>query len=280
MNPDEFETETDRDIIYSLKQSVLRFKLHVKKEVITVRVLISGSLNPQFIAFNQAADIASKKFGSADEIIYECLDCENLRKFKEPKDLVDWIVESDVHFILGHIHQGENILILIEFYLFYLLLYFLIHQGVIEQTEWSVTELYEELGRLWYHLGWPSGPKLRCPILTQHKINYHKVCSLITNPTLEVPMKALTKREATKEEYDEWYCFACRLYVNPNFDNCQECNTPKRKVKGKKKRKNENNKQTNRNIKYRIVESHSNEEKANITNFCLTNSEGILYTII
>ena len=261
MNPEYNDTEY-LDIIYSVHQGILKNK----QGNIIVRVLISGKTNPQYIAFKEAADQASLKYGS-NNILYEYLDCEHVRKlFAQPKNLVDWIIKSDVHFILGHIHQGENILSLIAFYL---LLYFRIHQGVIEQTQWDVKVLYEEVFRLKYHLGWPWGPKLKCPIVTQNKINYNKVCSSITNPTLEVPMKALIFREATEEEYNEWYCPSCQLYVNPTLNDCQNCKQPRKTKKNKKKKK-------FKTIKYRLVDSHSEEEKTNITNFCLNNDEGIL----
>jgi hypothetical protein len=168
------EDEDIRDLILPLLFTSLAAKKD-RKETIVVRVLISGSENQQYVAFKEAADIASSEYGS-DGILYEYMDCQHVRKlFEKPSDLVDWILESDIHFILGHIHQG----------------------GVIEKALWSVTELYEELMRLRNHLGWPWGSKLNCPILTQNKIIYIRICPSITNPTLDVPIKALVWRDAT-----------------------------------------------------------------------------------
>ena len=87
---------------------------------------------------------------------------------------------SDVHFILGHIHQG-----------------------VIEKTEWDVEELYKELQRLRQHIGWPNQKFLSCPILTQDKLEYLK-CHDNTNPTLRVSMPKVTKvidKSTRKEEF-------------------------------------------------------------------------------
>ena len=72
------------------------------------------------------------------------------------------MVTSDVHFILGHIHQG-----------------------VIEKTEWAVEDLYKELQRLQQHVGFPNRQFLNCPILIQDKIVYLR-CTEVTNPTLRV----------------------------------------------------------------------------------------------
>ena len=53
---------------------------------------------------------------------------------------LDWLLNSDIHFIITHIHQG------------------------LEQLGWDMVELYNEVQRLHYHNGYPNRIQLRCPI--------------------------------------------------------------------------------------------------------------------
>ena len=75
-----------------------------------------------------------------------------------PKDLVDLLMNSDVHFIITHIHQG------------------------LEQLGWDMVELYNEVQRFRYHIGYPNRIHLRCPIRTQDKFDYFSALA-ICNPT-------------------------------------------------------------------------------------------------
>ena len=69
-----------------------------------------------------------------------------------PKDIVDWLLESDVHFIIAHVHQG-------------------IVSRVVGETDlttrWTAKSLKEQLWRLHSHPGFPSGDSLNCPIFLQ-----------------------------------------------------------------------------------------------------------------
>jgi hypothetical protein len=64
------------------------------------------------------------------------------------KDIVTWLISSHVHFVITHIHQGMEC------------------QGS------SIEELYDEVSRLYFHAGFPSGIQLGCPIFTQDKWKY------------------------------------------------------------------------------------------------------------
>ena len=70
------------------------------------------------------------------------------RKWKS-KDIIDWLIDSDVHFVLTHIHQG------------------------LDQLNWSMSELYynEVDQRLLKHKGFPE---TLCPIWIQAKYDYLK----------------------------------------------------------------------------------------------------------
>ena len=80
-----------------------------------------------------------------------------------PQDLIDWLLDCDVHFIIAHIHQG------------------------LEQLCWNMEDLYLQVQRLYRHYGYPNGQHLACPIWTQTKFDYLSVITKyeFCNPTIE-----------------------------------------------------------------------------------------------
>ena len=79
-----------------------------------------------------------------------------------PKELVDWLLSSHIHFVLSHIHQG------------------------LEPLCWDMDVLYEETQRLRFHIGFPALENINCPIFTQNKLEYLKCLPDMTNPTLKI----------------------------------------------------------------------------------------------
>lgn len=101
-----------------------------------------------------------QRFGST--IVIESVDCDTVRKRKwSPADLVDWLLEANVHIILCHPNQGCPM-------------------------SWNMIALDEELQRLYDHVGFPMQEQLRCPIFRQDKISYLHAVPEITNPTLPI----------------------------------------------------------------------------------------------
>jgi hypothetical protein len=64
------------------------------------------------------------------------------------KNIVDWLLESHLHFVITHPHQG------------------------LYNLGWSATDIYNEIFRLKYHRGFPTLEKLKCPIFCQDKWIY------------------------------------------------------------------------------------------------------------
>jgi len=89
----------------------------------------------------------SPLYGSTQGDLRKCSDmcCFHSRK-GTPTDLIDWLLDSDIHIIATHVHQGI--------------------------PRWSASIVYTELQRLRNHCGFPSGDQLQCPVFTQHKFNY------------------------------------------------------------------------------------------------------------
>jgi hypothetical protein len=71
------------------------------------------------------------------------------------KGVIDWLSGSHVHIILAHVHQGlslEN----------------LTSQG----QSWDLQFYNQQMNRLKYHPGFPTGIFLECPVFLQNKYEY------------------------------------------------------------------------------------------------------------
>jgi len=87
-------------------------------------------------------------------------------KRMSPADLIDELLNCDVHFILSHLHQS-----------------------VLERNiGWTIEDLLINLERLKYHRGFPSGEQLACPVFTQDKYDYISRISEYSIPTMKIPI--------------------------------------------------------------------------------------------
>ena len=120
----------------------------------------------------------------------------------QPKDLVDWLLDSDIHFVLG---QG-------------------LHNGMIEM--WKPMDCIDQLQRLQYHVGYPSGTALFDPVLTADKMEYLYLASEVTNPSMKIILNEddvddddmFKQAEAFMEKYNEGAGFILKA---PFVQNCQ-----------------------------------------------------------
>ena len=114
-------------------------------------------------------------------------DIRAMKDWTSPKYLVDWLLSSDIHVILI---QG-------------------LHQGMIEI--WHPTDCSEEIRRLEYHPGFPSGKQLQCPVFNADKKHYLLSLPLVTNPSFFFPLDVdKYKTDEAKEE--------CRRFMHNNRD--------------------------------------------------------------
>lgn len=142
----------------------------VKGTPLIIRVYFGGIGNPQTIPFTAAlGDVISEL---QQEYILEQLTLREVREIDDftPTDLVNWLAQSHVHFIVCHPHQGTAGL------------------------NWDVTDLYQQLNdKLYHHPGFPSGDQLKCPIFTQDKFEYLSMLQDLANPTLKVTLNPTAK---------------------------------------------------------------------------------------
>ena len=81
-----------------------------------------------------------------------------------PSHLIDYLLESDVHFVLTHIHQGLTS----------------------KNIGWIIPSLLKHLHKLKHHPGFPTGDQLSCPVFTQDKIKYINYLGDFAIPTFEI----------------------------------------------------------------------------------------------
>jgi hypothetical protein len=140
-----------------------------KKAQILVRIYSGGEASPQLTPFVSASPIIGRLLSIT--VKQEFIFVSDIReKAWKPMDLVNWLRESDFHFILTHPHQGN--------------------------PRWDCTEVYEALNDLKQHPGFPHNESFHCPVFTQHKFQYLCSISEIVNPTIAVPFREVLR------EYD------------------------------------------------------------------------------
>jgi hypothetical protein len=103
------------------------------------------------------------------DISFEILKNKNVIEYdygtniEEPDDLVNWLIDSDIHFILCHVHQGS-----------------------MGNLQWNMVDLENSLYRLENHVGFPSGIHLKDAMFLQHKYKYIASVGEISIPTFRV----------------------------------------------------------------------------------------------
>ena len=102
-------------------------------------------------------------------------------KFQCESDLIDWLMDSDFHVIVG---QG-------------------LHLGLIKPGMFQINKIYSEaVAKLYSHPGFPTGDYLRDPIFTGDKYSYLQCIEDFTLPTKKIPMDFSAYN---KKEFDELY---------------------------------------------------------------------------
>ena len=117
----------------------------------------------QWIPFHQACEILD--LSANVNIVY--LTCSEVKEnHMTEEDIVYWLSQGDIHFIITHIHQGICRIRMEKLY----------------------SMLYRELS---IHPGFPLEESLRCPVFTQDKFVYLSALMAkgLCNPTLKVLFK-------------------------------------------------------------------------------------------
>jgi len=143
-----------------------------------VRVFAGGYDSPQLVFFRNGIEILDRliptnnffhptKSGKMVEYHY----VHEMRTLRwSPDDLIDWLLDSDIHFVVTHPHQGN--------------------------PRWDVSQLHRALERLRLHPGFSNNDQLDCPIFLQHKFAYLTGVRQIANPTIAIPFPSPERYES------------------------------------------------------------------------------------
>lgn len=80
-----------------------------------------------------------------------------------PIDLVSWLLDADMYFIISHLHQG-----------------------LLDILLWNMNDLKSQLKLLYNGTGFPSRDNLYCPVFLQDKYVYLNALADNCNPTLRI----------------------------------------------------------------------------------------------
>ena len=132
----------------------------------TRRITINAFVGPvngnQQSFFFQAVEHVQKQLNIEFVIDSRTVKDIRIKYMMDEQELVDWLLDADIHICCSHVHQGSG-------------------------NCWNMSTLYEQMKRLAYHPGFPSGEELSCPVFTQDKFIYLTALGDLSNPTLKIP---------------------------------------------------------------------------------------------
>ncbi len=161
---------------------------------VIVKVFQGGRRSNQLEPFVDAWRHSNMAKSNIVKLIYINTDEVKSRKWRA-SDLVDWLLDSHLHFILSHVHQG------------------------LKTLHWHVKDLETQLQRLRGHRGFPNSDNLACPIFLQDKYKYIQTVPEHCNNTLRVNLVECC-------EFDSQTCEMIKQFMRDNHEeNCKtgEC---------------------------------------------------------
>jgi len=144
-------------------------RYHTIPKKLLVRAFLGGEISVQREAFHIAIwsfyGVIQRKYGIS--IVVETMSTKTLaEKRLSPTQLMDWLLEAHVHFITAHAHQGLRS----------------------HALEWCMQDYVKQLQRLQFHVGFPSGDQVSCPVFTQDKYQYIRYLGDMVNNTYVVQL--------------------------------------------------------------------------------------------
>ena len=144
-----------------------------RQDKFIIAVFIGGLRGIQVAQFEEALNMVIQEFeryynpGRLQISVLKISSKDISNSRMTPAELVDRLLDSDVHFILSHIHQS-----------------------ILERNiGWEINDLLVNLERLKYHVGFPTGEQLFCPVFTQDKYDYISRIADYSIPTMKVPIQ-------------------------------------------------------------------------------------------
>ena len=145
-------------------------EINLLASTITIRIYCGGyncyQVRPFIAAITEALSMTTNLYSINYLYINQCRNnCWG------PKEIIDWLLESHVHFIIAHLHQG--------FFDYY------------DNEQFGL-----EAKRLYDHCGFPNRKSLKCPVFLQDKAVYYQALSDICLPTFILNLKDFTSNNS------------------------------------------------------------------------------------
>jgi len=140
--------------------------------IVTIGIFTGGSDARQKDDVINAAGVVESFFQDLGiEIRYSIFDNETVfnKKHWTPSDLINFLLEHDIHLIPTHGHQGN-----------------IARGNDINRLMWTANEYVDKLQLLQYHLGYPNGRYLFCPVYLQDKFMYLTHLQKYCTPSLSI----------------------------------------------------------------------------------------------
>lgn len=177
----QFECNDTQNMMFQMLSEIT--KLNQDRSVIKVNVLQVCRNAAQLLYFKNAQiKLADMYPNIYSKMKFDFKINDDIRKDNwKPADIMDWLLNSDIHFILSHVHQGIS---------------------VPKNYDFNVEAIENEILRLMYHRGFPFGLNLRCPIFLQNKWYYLLPIKDMVLPTLMVPLSIDVNDISVREKID------------------------------------------------------------------------------
>jgi hypothetical protein len=162
-----FDDGFDSDLALLRAAAIPGKILKEKVKDVVIRVFLGGRASVQVQPFMTSLELCRSTWDSTYEYFptVEFMTTDGLKRrgwHRDVRFLIDWLLESDFHYILNHVHQGMQM--------------------------YNCCDIPEQLLRLRTHKGFPSNFQLQCPIFLQDKFAYISACEDICIPTVRFEM--------------------------------------------------------------------------------------------
>jgi hypothetical protein len=160
--------KSDVDSIIKIAEIAALRKRPLEDNYILIRIFIGGMKSVQAEVLEHAiVEVVNKcknNFGLNIKVEKFTNDDVRNRLKWSINELIDALLESDIHIISTHVHQGN----------------------VSKTDSWNMINILSNIDRLEYHLGIPMGKHIRCPVFRQDKMELYKHLDELSAPTIEI----------------------------------------------------------------------------------------------
>jgi len=149
--------------LFTMEQSL--FALYSRTPLV-IHVYHCDQKANQLLGFRLALEkTIYARFPGGNNVKIRWLTSEVVRKKRwRPVDFVNFMLNSHIHIILSHVHQG------------------------LDSLFWNMDEWRFQIARLINHCGFPASSNLMCPIFLQDKMCYIRAVPELCNNTLSVSL--------------------------------------------------------------------------------------------